>query len=164
MIYKELNIPLDIEYLQKVFDDHKEEKLSQYKIKNVKQEILGTRDYYEMYFSFKEGKDLFFDQIPLECRGYQFVYMPPNYEMVVHKDISYLKCRIGCILQGNADILFYDEDNETVIDKHDYSKPILTNVQVPHNVANNDNYRLTFFANFEQEFDDVLTQLNQLFP
>ena len=79
--------------------------------------------------------------------------------MVVHKDISYLKCRLGIMLQGSAPILFYDEDHETVIDSYDYRKPVLTDVQVPHNVKNNDKYRLTFFINFEQEYDDMLGQM-----
>ena len=104
-------------------------------------------------------KDLFYEMLPYECRGYQYVYMPPNYSMVVHKDISYLKCRLGIMLQGSAPILFYDEDHETVIDSYDYTKPVLTDVQVPHNVKNNDEYRLTFFINFEQEYDDMLGQM-----
>ncbi len=151
MIYKELDLDIDKEYLLKVFEDNKKDKLSQYKIKNAQGEILGTRDYYEMYFTFKEGKDLFYKMLPYECRGYQYVYMPPQYEMVVHKDISYITYRIGCKLLGSAEILFYNDDHTQVIDSHNYEKPILTNVQVPHNVANNNEYRLTFFANFTEE-------------
>ena len=147
------------QHLLDVFNQHKETDLHQYKIKNVNQEILGTRDYYEMYFSFKRGKKFFYDLFPYECRGYQYVYMPPNYSMVVHKDISYLKCRLGIMLQGSAPILFYDEDHETLINSYDYEKPVLTDVQVPHNVKNNDEYRLTFFINFEQEYDNILGQM-----
>ena len=151
MIYKKLDLPIDTEYLIKVFEENKKEKLSQYKIKNTQGEILGTRDYYEMYFRFEEGKELFYKQFPYECRGYQYVYMPPNYEMVIHKDISYITYRIGCKLLGSAKILFYDTDHSNVIDSYDYDKPILTNVQIPHNVVNNNEYRLTFFVNFTEE-------------
>jgi len=151
MIYKELDIDVDYNYLLDVFNRHKETDLHQYKIKNTQGEILGTRDYYEMYFSFKRGKKHFFEQFPYECRGYQYVYMPPQYEMVIHKDISYLTYRIGCKLQGSAEILFYDDDHKTIIDSYDYKKPVFTNVQIPHNVKNNDDYRLTFFVNFTQE-------------
>ena len=85
--------------------------------------------------------------------------MPPEYEMVIHKDISYLTYRIGCKLLGTAEILFYDEDNETIIDRHDYNKPIITNVQIPHNVKNNDSYRLTFFVNFTKEHENAYKSL-----
>lgn len=151
MIYKELDLLIDYKHLLEVFEDNKEQKLSQYKIKNSQGEILGTRDYYEMYFTYKEGKELFYEQFPFECRGYQYVYMPPGYEMVIHKDISYLTYRIGCKLLGTAEILFYDNGHKTIIDRYDYAKPVLTNVQVPHNVKNNNDYRLTFFVNFTKE-------------
>ena len=62
MIYKELDLKIDTNHLLNVFEDHKAEKLSQYKIKNTNGEILGTRDYYEMYFTYKEGKEFFYDQ------------------------------------------------------------------------------------------------------
>ena len=84
MIYKELDLDIDKEYLLKVSEDNKKDKLSQYKIKNAQGEIPGTRDYYEMYFTFKEGKDLFYEMLPYECRGYlKYAYI--QYEMVVHK-------------------------------------------------------------------------------
>lgn len=159
MIYKELDLKIDTDYLLEIFEDHKDTKLSQYKIKNTQGKILGTRDYFEMYFTFKEGKDLFFKQFPFVCRGYQYVYMPPEYEMVIHKDISYLTYRIGCKLLGTAEILFYDEDHKTIIDRHDYNKPIITNVQIPHNVKNNNSYRLTFFVNFTKEHENAYKYL-----
>ena len=111
-----------------------------------------------MYFSYEEGKDLF--DTPA-CRGYQFVYMPPKYEMVIHKDISFIKCRIGALLEGEAEILFYDETEKLIIDRYNYAEDILTDVQVKHSVINNDNWRLTFFANFEEDIDVVKVQLQQ---
>ena len=159
MIYKELEMNIDTNYLLDVFNKHKQDKLSQYKIKNTNGEILGTRDYYEMYFTYKEGKELFFEQFPYECRGYQYVYMPPGYEMVIHKDISYLTYRIGCKLQGSAEILFYDDTHQNIIESYNYTKPILTNVQIPHNVKNKDEYRLTFFVNFTQEHEHEYSKL-----
>ena len=117
--------------------------------------IIIERDYYEMYFSYEEGKDLF-NTIP--CRGYQFVYMPPGYEMVIHKDISYVKSRIGSLLQGSGDILFYNDKNN-VIDSYNYDEDILTDTQVKHNVINNNEWRLTFFANFEEPIDVINAKL-----
>ena len=35
MIYKELDLKIDTDYLLEVFEDHKDTKLSQYKIKNT---------------------------------------------------------------------------------------------------------------------------------
>ena len=138
-----------------IFDEYKDTKLKKYRAKKPDGTIVAERDYYEMYFSWEDGKDLF--NTP-ECRGYQFVYMPPNYEMVIHKDISYIKSRIGCLLEGQADILFYDDD-ENIVDRYDYSQDILTDVQVKHSVINNDQWRLTFFANFEKEMDEVVKML-----
>ena len=54
MIYTPININDNKQHLLDVFNQHKETDLHQYKIKNVNQEILGTRDYYEMYFSFNK--------------------------------------------------------------------------------------------------------------
>lgn len=138
-----------------IFDEYKDTKLKKYRAKKPDGTIVAERDYYEMYFSWEDGKDLF--NTP-KCRGYQFVYMPPNYEMVIHKDISYIKSRIGCLIEGSADILFYDDD-KNIIDKYDYSQDILTDVQINHNVINNDEWRITFFANFEKEMDEVVKML-----
>jgi hypothetical protein len=74
--------------------------------------------------------------------------------MVIHKDISYIKSRIGSLLQGSGDILFYDDD-ENIIDRYDYTEDILTDTQVKHNVINNNEWRLTFFANFEEPVDVI---------
>ena len=134
-----------------IFDFYKEEKLQKYCAKKTDGTIIIERDYYEMYFSYEEGKDLF-NTIP--CRGYQFVYMPPGYEMVIHKDISYVKSRIGSLLQGSGDILFYDDD-ENIIDRYDYTEDILTDTQIKHNVINDNEWRLTFFANFEEPIDVI---------
>lgn len=146
----------DKDKLLAVFNQYKEKKLQKYCARNRQGQVIVERDYYEMYFSYYEGKDLF--NTP-PCRGYQFVYMPPNYEMVIHKDISYIKSRIGTLLQGEAEILFYDETEKLIIDRYNYDEDILTNVQVKHNVINNDNWRLTFFANFEEDIDVVKVQL-----
>ena len=101
------------------------------------------------------GKDLF-DTPP--CRGYQYVWMPPRYEMVIHKDLSAIKSRIGSLLEGSGDIIFYDEE-DNIIDKYNYEEDILTDVQVRHNVINSDEWRLTFFANFEEPVDVIKVQL-----
>ena len=71
--------------------------------------------------------------------------------MVIHKDIQYITHRIGCLLKGTADILFFDDTEEKIIAKYNYDKPILTNVQIKHTVRNNSHYRLTFFVNFTKE-------------
>lgn len=152
--YNELDIEVDKNYLLTVFEKYKKDKLKQYKIKNSAGEILGIRDYYEMYFSFEEGNQLFYKIFPFKCRGYQYVYLPPKYEMVIHKDISYISYRIGCKLLGTADILFYNDTHDKIIASYNYDKAILINVQIPHCVKNNDEYRLTFFVNFTKEHED----------
>ena len=144
------------DHLLDVFDAH-QSKLKKYRAKDTSGNIVAERDYYELYFSYDEGKDLF-DTPP--CRGYQYVWMPPKYEMVIHKDISFIKCRIGTLLEGSADIIFYDDTN-VEIDRYNYAEDILTDVQVKHNVINNDEWRLTFFANFEEELDVVKIRLQQ---
>ena len=138
-----------------IFDFYKEEKLQKYCAKKTDGTIIIERDYYEMYFSYEEGKDLF-NTIP--CRGYQYVWMPPHYEMVIHKDLSAIKSRIGCLLEGSGDIIFYDEE-DNIIDKYNYDEDILTDVQVRHNVINSDEWRLTFFANFEEPVNVIKVQL-----
>lgn len=140
------------EKLLTIFDYYKDEKLQPYKTKGAE---VVERGYWEMYFSYEEGKDLFGGP---PCRGYQYVYMPPNYEMVIHKDLSLIKSRIGCLLEGSAEILFYDDD-ENIIDRYDYTEDILTDVQVKHNVINNNEWRLTFFCNFEETLDVVKVYL-----
>tara|TARA_B110000908_G_scaffold42968_1_gene52277 strand:- start:3 stop:467 length:465 start_codon:yes stop_codon:yes gene_type:complete len=147
--YVTLGDYFDKEKLLTIFEYYKDEKLQPYKTKGGDKVI--DRGYFEMYFSWEDGKDLF--GTPL-CRGYQFVYMPPEYKMVIHKDLSLIKSRIGCLLEGSAEILFYDED-ENVIDRYDYAEDILTDVQVKHSVVNNDEWRLSFFANFEESCDEV---------
>lgn len=129
-----------------IFNYYKEEKLQPYKTKGC---CVVERNYFEMYFSYEEGKDLFRGP---PCRGYQYVYMPPNYEMVIHRDFNAIKCRIGSLLKGAGDVLFYDED-DNIIDRYDYKEDILTDVQVRHNVINGNDWRLTFFANFEESMD-----------
>lgn len=140
----------DKDFLLDVFDAH-QSKLKKYKAKDTSGNIVAKRDYYEMYFSYDEGKDIF-DTPP--CRGYQYVWMPPKYEMVIHKDISFIKCRIGTLLEGSASIIFYNDDLKQ-IGEYNYKEDILTNVQVMHNVINNDEWRLTFFANFEEPIDVI---------
>ena len=139
------------EHLLTVFEYYKDQKLQPYYAKSPDGTILKERKYYEMYFKYDDGKDLF--DTP-KCRGYQYVLMPPKYEMVVHKDIEYLKCRIGTLLQGSASIVFYNDDLEQ-IGEYNYKEDILTDVQVMHNVINTDEWRLTFFANFEEPIDVI---------
>ena len=145
-----------------IFDFYKEERLKKYYAKKPDGTILIERDYYKMHFSYEEGKDLF---KTLPCRGYSFVYLPPKHEMVIHKDIStsggeqiYTKSRIGSLLQGSGDILFYD-DEDNIIDSYNYDEDILTDAQIKHNVINNDEWRLTFFVNFEESVNDINNRL-----
>lgn len=135
-----------------IFNQYKEEKYRPYKTKGA---YVVERGYFEMYFSYEEGKDLFGGP---PCRGYQFVHMPPNYEMVIHRDYSAIKCRIGSLIEGAGDILFYD-DEDNIIDRYNYKEDILTNVQVRHNVINDNQWRLSFFANFEEELNVVKVSL-----
>ena len=135
-----------------LFNQYKEEKYRPYRTKGA---YVVERGYFEMYFSYEEGKDLFGGP---PCRGYQFVHMPPNYEMVIHKDYSAIKCRIGSLIEGAGDILFYD-DEDNIIDRYNYKEDILTNVQVRHNVINDNQWRLSFFANFEEELNVVKVSL-----
>jgi hypothetical protein len=152
----------DKDKLLSIFDSYKEEKLRKFYSKKPDGTIIIERDYYKMYFSYEEGKDLF---NTLPCQGYQFVYLPPKHEMSIHKDISTdsgkandLKSRIGSLLQGSGDILFYD-DEYNIIDSYNYDEDILTDIQVNHNVINNDEWRLTFFANFEESVDVINSRL-----
>ena len=85
MIYKELDLKIDTDYLLEVFEDHKDTKLSQYKIKNTQGEILGTRDYFEMYFTFKEGKDLFFNNFRLNVEDINTYTCPRNMKWLYTK-------------------------------------------------------------------------------
>tara|TARA_B100000927_G_scaffold220162_1_gene180143 strand:+ start:1738 stop:2199 length:462 start_codon:yes stop_codon:yes gene_type:complete len=150
--YVKIGDYFDKDKLLAIFDHYKDEKLKPYKTKGAE---VVERGYWEMYFSYEEGKDLF-DTPP--CRGYQYVWMPPRYEMVIHKDLSAIKSRIGSLLEGSGDIIFYDEE-DNIIDKYNYEEDILTDVQVRHNVINSDEWRLTFFANFEEPVDVIKVQL-----
>ena len=151
--YITLGNHFDKEYLINIFNQNKSKirHLTSY----LENNILIERNYYEIYFTYEDGKDLF---NTLPCRGYQFVYMPPGYKMAIHKDKSQVKSRIGCLLQGSGDILFYD-DEENVIDSYNYDEDILSDTQVKHSVINNDEWRLTFFVNFEESVDDINSKL-----
>tara|TARA_R100000030_G_scaffold77855_1_gene60792 strand:- start:2025 stop:2492 length:468 start_codon:yes stop_codon:yes gene_type:complete len=152
--YVKIGDYFDKDKLLIIFDQYKD-KVKKYRAKDINGNIVAERDYYELYFSYEDGKDLF-DTPP--CRGYQYVWMPPRYEMVIHKDLSAIKSRIGSLLEGSGDIIFYDEE-DNIIDKYNYEEDILTDVQVRHNVINSDEWRLTFFANFEEPVDVIKVQL-----
>ena len=155
MIYKELDIDIDHDYLLNIFNQHKETELKPFKTEDTEY------GYYEMPFNFdgdesdieNRGKKYFFDQFPYVCKGYQYVYIPPKYEMLIHTDIGDVAYRIGCKLKGSAELLFYKQVSTyeyKLIDSYDYKKPVFLNTQIPHNVKNNNEERLTFFVNFTQ--------------
>ena len=168
-IIQHLHIP-NIEIMKKnlieLFEDNRDQKLQQYRFKNKEGEILGTRDYYEMYFSYDERGSVLDSLFPFPCRGYQYVFLPPNYEMVVHKDIEYLKCRIGLMLYGTAPLLIYDREQEPreQLLSYDYREPALVDVSQYHNVKNDEKERLTFFVNFETSFKQTLSMLREVWP
>ena len=52
-----------------------------------------------------------------------------------------------------------EKNDENIIDRYDYTEDILTDTQVKHNVINNDEWRLTFFINFEESVDAINNKL-----
>ena len=153
-------IQVNHQVLIDIFKKHQKDRLRRYVIKDINGNKLGSRNYWEMYFSYKESKSPFKGMFPFACRGYQYVLMPPNYNMVIHKDISYLQSRIGLLLKGSAPVRFFRNSNEfSLIGTYDYKIPALFNVTKYHNVINNDMFRITFFINFEEDYKEVYTML-----
>jgi len=100
--------------------------------------------------------------VDIECRGYEFVYMPSGYEMDIHKDNYNLGSRIGILLEGQAGLDFFDDElNPTV--SFDYSLPALFDIRTNHNVTNTDgDWRLSFFINFNDTYDITLEKFRDL--
>lgn len=151
--------PLDPGSLGLWFDWNKEARLEPYVAKDVDGNVVAKRGYDQIWLSPEEAYH-HFGIDPINNRGCQFVYMPPNYEMVIHRDISYLKSRIGILIDGEAPLLFYDDDHN-IIDEYNYEHPVLMDTQVLHNVKNTDEYRLTFFINIERPFEEMVHELNK---
>lgn len=111
---------------------------------------------------YEDYGDIFSNWINLKCRGYEYVYMPPGYEMDIHKDNYNLGSRIGILLEGQAGLDFFDDDlNRTV--SYDYRLPALFDIRTFHNVTNTDsNWRLSFFVNFDKTYDIMYEKLKDL--
>lgn len=111
---------------------------------------------------YDQYSDILKKLVDIECRGYEFVYMPCGYEMDIHKDNYNLGSRIGILLEGQAGLDFFDNDlNPTV--SFDYSLPALFDIRTNHNVTNTDSdWRLSFFINFNDTYDITLEKFRDL--
>jgi hypothetical protein len=111
--------------------------------------------YSEIYWSFKEGKDIFFEMFPFECRGYQFVILPKDYRIGIHKDVK-IGARLGMLLEGSGSINFYSErSDEAFVCSTDYKNPALLDPLQFHDVINKDEERVTFFLTFTESYEEV---------
>ena len=62
-------LPVDHPILIDIFKKNIKERLKPYFIKDVKGHKLGKRDYWEMYFPYKEFKELFIKMFPFPLPG-----------------------------------------------------------------------------------------------
>jgi len=118
--------------------------------------------YSEIYWSFKKGRSLFEDFFPFECRGYQFVILPKDYRIGIHKDVK-SGARLGVLLEGSGGINFYsDRADEYYECTASYNYPTLLNSSAFHDVINKDQERVTFFLTFTEDYSTMRKYFDQL--
>jgi len=111
--------------------------------------------YSEIYWKYEEGKDIFYKMFPFECRGYQFVILPKNYRIGIHRDVK-IGTRLGMILEGTGSINFYTErSDDAFVCSTDYSVPALLDPLAFHDVINTDEERVTFFLTFSEPYEEL---------
>lgn len=144
------NLKIDKQGLVNFFYKNKDTLLRKYTWKNK------VWDFYVMsplpYDEYKNNLGKHIDNRAF-CTSYEFVYMPPGYDMEIHKDNYSIGSRIGVLLEGTAGLNFYD-DLHNPLDTFDYHAPVLFDIRVNHNVINkSDKWRLSFFINFVETYD-----------
>lgn len=108
--------------------------------------------YSEIYWSYDEGKHLFYDMFPFECKGYQYVILPKNYRIGIHRDVK-IGGRLGVLLEGVGGINFYSERQDEAYEcTANYCYPTLLDPLAFHDVLNNFQERATFFLVFSEDY------------
>jgi hypothetical protein len=111
--------------------------------------------YSEIYWNYEEGKDIFYEMFPFECRGYQYVVLPKNYRIGIHRDVR-IGGRLGMILEGTGSINFYTERSDNAfVCSTDYSVPVLLDPLAFHDVINKEEKRVTFFLTFTESYEEL---------
>lgn len=119
-------------------------------------------DYSEIYWSYNEGRSIFEELFPFECRGYQFVILPQNYRIGIHKDVK-IGTRLGVLLEGTGGINFYsDRADEAYECTANYKYPTLLDASAFHDVINKDQERVTFFLTFTENYSPMLAKFDYL--
>lgn len=136
-----------------LFNDNRSSRLQKFGAAtgNLPSDLSLTWD--EMYFSADEAN--LFRSLPLTPRGFQFSLSQPNFNYSIHKDSPAVGSKVGTLLFGAGDIVFYDEsDVET--HRHDWSTDIVKNAQYKHAAtAGSDGERLTLWVNFSEDYETV---------
>lgn len=118
--------------------------------------------YSEIYWSYKEGRSIFEELFPFECRGYQFVILPQDYRIGIHKDVR-IGTRLGFLLEGTGGINFYsDRADEAYECTAIYEHPTLLDPLAFHDVINKDQERVTFFLTFTEDYPTMREYFDQL--
>lgn len=108
--------------------------------------------YSEIYWNYDEGKHLFYDMFPFECKGYQYVILPKNYRIGIHKDVK-IGGRLGMLLDGTGGINFYSERTDDAYKcTAEYNYPTLLDPLAFHDVLNKEQERVTFFLTFSEDY------------
>jgi len=116
--------------------------------------------YSEIYWNFDEGKHLFYNMFPFECEGYQYVILPKNYRIGIHKDVK-IGGRLGVLLEGTGCINFYKERSDDAFEcSADYQYPTLLDPLAFHDVINVEGERVSFFLIFNESYDELKSKFS----
>ena len=98
-------------------------------------------------------KNFFCDlKLPFEPISFRFVEYS-NSDMFIHKD-SKVKSRIGLVLKGHGDLVFYDKSKKEIA-RTDLTKWTVFSTQVLHGVERTP-YRLSFQIGFSETFEEIV--------
>ena len=111
--------------------------------------------YSEIYWNYDEGKHLFYNMFPFECKGYQYVILPKNYRIGIHKDVK-IGGRLGVLLEGSGGINFYSKRDDNAYEcTAEYKYPTLLDPLAFHDVLNKNQERVTFFLTFSEDYNTL---------
>ena len=168
-IYKPLPLKINNSFLINYFYKNKNHMMKKYKWNGTweldKFPNHIEREYYvSKNMSYKNYSNIFNKVLKIECESYEYIHMPPGYFMDIHIDAFCYGSRIGILLEGSANLDFYDKEEEDFKYNcsYDYKYPMLFDIRKYHNVSNGDEWRLSFFFNFKETYDIALKKLEYL--
>lgn len=131
------------------------------------EESVARPYYVSKHLTFENYGDIFNKYMPeIKCKSYEYIQMPPDYYMDIHIDNFTLGSRIGVLLEGTAGLTFYFQNGEQDFqkyDEYDYKNTVLFDIRQYHNVQNSNEWRLSFFINFEETYGHMYDKMRKYF-